>query len=624
MASLNQNDSRPAGLGSWVCTGAVGIAGLLVLGGMLTGRGSGLTEPLASLFYFLLEALFYFVESSTTILLIAGLCLAAAITLHAVRRPLASAARPLRVAVEILWAVLFVLALIGQVYVIAFAALNQGWLFVLLLVVGFGAAALAKRFGLAKANPPAPEPPFAYLFLFLAIYLFVGMVAGHLATPWVHATASVMAALSVGSPTAYRTVMLLLTIGLWALWLPWLPGDLARRRLLFVPALAALVFAWLPTFLAVPAIAVATAVSLGMTWHAAGLPWPLPLRPAPRRFSSLLLIALLATVTLVAHYGMRVWRCHEPDHPAVRRLSPASGVFDLALGADGEFLLAALREPRRVLGVAVATGESRTLLDTADTGGARRLFSWIEPETLLPLEGGERFLLLLAVSDDEAENRIAVLDQSGRVTGYVDSVPHTGISDFVTDGRGRVYVSTEFEDRIFVLDEETLAAQERFQWPGAETNRILVAPEIDRMYSLGLWTDPYLRARDLSSQTEIGALRIGTRSWDMAYDAKTRRLFVPHLPTGRVWVVDALSLAVLDTWRVGFGARPIAIDESRRLVVVGNMYDGRLSVFRIDDGERVLETHLGGYMKSVHVDAARGKAYTGCACGIYEIDLNQL
>ena len=265
-------------------------------------------------------------------------------------------------------------------------------------------------------------------------------------------------------------------------------------------------------------------------------------------------------------------------------------------------------------------------MDLADApGGTGHLFSWVEPENLLRLPGQDRFLLLKAVSDDQESNQVALLDKNGEQLRTLDELRQTGVSDLALDGRGRVYFSTEFHGSIYVFDAQRLRRQQTIHWPEAETNKILITPDQQRIFSLGLWSDPLLRAMDLPSQREVAALDVGTLSWDMVYDAKSRRVFLPKFISGEVLVVGVEErLEVEHRWDAGFGARTVDLDPALRLLYVGAMYGGTVTVLSADSGDRRLQLRLGGHIKGLTVDRRTHKAYVGCDCGIYEIDGRQL
>ena len=323
-----------------------------------------------------------------------------------------------------------------------------------------------------------------------------------------------------------------------------------------------------------------------------------------------------------------MWDCSAGarPHPAVRRVSSEAGAFYLASTADGRQLLASLREPRRVVSVDPVRAVTRTLLRLSAGQGTGHFMSWEEPENLLRLTG-DRFLLLRAVSDDQERNAVVVIDRRGTFLQYLQR-PRAGVSDMVSDGQGRVYLSTEFLGKVFVLDARTLALIQTIDWRGAETNRVLVTPDRRLMFSLGLWSDPMLRVMELASQRQVAALDVGTLSWDMAHDPRTGRLFVPKFMTGQVLVIETgdngRRLALKQRWAAGFGARAVRLDRTLRLLYVGAMYAGTVTVLDADSGRLRLRLRLGGHIKSLHVEPKTQKAYVGCDCGIFEIDGRKL
>jgi len=596
-----------------------GIA-LLALAWLLRPVLPALAGPLAwlaELYFFGMEALFWFSPTGEGIVAVSVAVLALPLALS-LGRPLLQ--RLPSVAAQVIthagWGFVGVLVLIAQCYLLAFAAKAElGLLVFLTLWLGVEFSLLFRDREADESTRGLRGAPLGPTLLMVGAYLLLGMVAGHLATPLVHALAASMARLSHEAAWVYRLVVIGMLLAPTALWLR-RPFPAPRRWwALGLPVLAAL--ALLPTGLSIYLVSVvagglAAALSARSGWL--GLPHPHPAVLAQR----LMLPAMLALNAVTVHYAMDMWRCPNEERPGVRQLSAQAGTFDLAV-QDGR-LLASLREPRRLLQLLVATGAHRSSLPTdglVDDTGSR--FSWVEPETLLPLPDGRRALLLLAVSDDESANRVAVVDTDLRVQRLLD-LPRTSIADLIADGRGRIYLSTEFDDQVLALNVGTLEGIAAVRWPGAETNKILAWPERQRLYSLGLWTDPMLRALDLRSGQEVDALEVGTRSWDMALDEATSRLFVPRMLSGDVLVVDADALDLLDRWDAGFGARPVEVDPAGRLLYVGNMYDGRVRVYDLDTGETVFETYLGGYIKSLAVDPVSGRAYCGCACGIFELD----
>ncbi len=582
----------------------------------------------ADLYFLSLEILFWFTPTGEGMITVAALVLGIAAFASLGRRHLERLPGAVgRHAARVIWTGLAVPVLVVQVYVLALAWQAERIQLVGLVAVGIAACVIFGRLVSPEADEERPvieAAPAATVLLLVALYLFVGMVMGHLATPLVHGQAERMAALSRAEGLVYRLAVQVL------LWLPvmlWFhrQGEIIGKLRWFaaLPAVS-LVLLFVPTEVCVRATSVLVAVAAGAFLCAAGFsPIRIP-HPDPRRLAAqAMLLSLLGMNAVTVHYALDMWTCR--DLPAgVRSVSDRAGAFDLATTHPGGELLVSLREPQQLLFVDPAAAAVTGLIDTQgrieDTGS---MFSWVEPETLLPLSG-DRVLLLLAVSDDEEANRVAVIGPDRSIERLLDDLPRTSIADMVSDGRGRAYLSTEFDDKVLVLDEASLEVVQEIEWPDAETNKILVAADEGRMFSVGLWSDPELRVLDLATGEETDSLNVGTRIWDMAYDAMTRRLYVPRLVPGTVLVIDTDVMEVVDRWRVGFGARPVEIDPFHRLLYLGNMYSGRVHVFDLDTGDSVAVVRLGGYIKGLTVDPRTHRAYVGCMCGIFELDPTSL
>ena len=620
-----QTTLRTARLAEWITTGLVAVVAVFgIMGHWVSFPG----EPLrlvAKLYFFSMEALFWHARTGEAIVAISVLVLGLALLSRVDTGRLAAKLEPHHALLvrRGYWGLLALPVLVAQVYLVAFATRAQPLWFGVLLsgAAGFELAARRKTEQRAGVAPSLAAVPVQHLVLLLATYLFLGMVVGHLATPLVHAAAAAQAAISRSSDLEYKLSIAILLL---------LPMSMLIHRVAcrverwwwagVLVGLIGVLFAC-PVTVATYGFSVIVA---GLTilalqqdgFRAIGL-----LHPSPRLLAArLLVLSLLALNAVTVHYALAVWRCPRDLPPGVRLLTTEPGTFDLATLRGGSELLVSLREPRQVLLLDVATGN---VVERVVTSGwiesTGSVFSWVEPENLLAVEGAT--LLLLAVSDDENANRIVALGEDLRPERLVEGIRDTSISDMVTDAAGRLFVSTEFEEQVYVLAQESLAVTGALVWPEAETNKILGVAESDRLYSLGLWSDRRLRAVDLRTGTEIATLDVGTHSWDMAYDPEQDRLFVPKLLSGDVLVVDAASLSLVDRWPAGFGARPVEVDPIRRLLYVGNMYDGRVRVFDLDTGDSVLDTRLGGYIKGLTVDPTTHKAYTGCACGVFEIAL---
>jgi len=595
---------------------------------------SALLHLLMEPFLVALEFLFRIFESNEGILAVSGAVVALALLRYPISALLSRLPSTPGAAADLLvFGFLSLLVLLAQAYLIAFALLAQQVYFVIVLHVGLISGFLVKRaLSRSEQEGPAPEPAMADVPLLLiagllGAYFFLGMVQGHLATPVVYKLSATMAGLSADNPWLYKLVVVLLLALPLLTWLPRLRKRLqgrARQMALLAP-LPILLCALLPPAAAVKGAGLLSAAGLAAALTAARFPLVSLAHPDPRRLlARLLFLSLMGANATAVHYLGTMWLCagSQQPHPAVRRISSAAGAFSMASSRDGKLLLASLREPRQVIAVPLSGGSHHTAVDLMDAaGGTGHLFSWVEPENLLRLPGQDRFLLLKAVSDDQESNQVALLNKSGKELRTLDALRHAGVSDIALDSRGRVYFSTEFHGSIYVHDAQHLRRQQTIHWPEAETNKILITPDQGRIFSLGLWSDPFLRAMDISGQREVAALDVGTLSWDMVHDPVSRRIFVPKFISGQVLVVGVKErLEVEQRWDAGFGARTVDLDPALRLLYVGAMYDGTITVLSADSGEHRLQLRLGGHIKGLAVDRRTHKAYVGCDCGIYEID----
>jgi DNA-binding beta-propeller fold protein YncE len=621
--------SLPIRPSNWLATGVF----LLLLAVFGLASVLDFLKPIAQAltgFYFLLtEILFWYASSNEAVLAIAAVVFALPIAVKILDLIYGQSPPKFVSAIQSVFLIFIsFLALIAVCYLAAFSLMTERRYlkFVLIgaVVISETIRRVDKNREVKRSEPAISEIPLAVILTFVFIYLFLGLVAGHLATPVVHYASAFMAKTSAYNPILYRLIAAFVFVLPYCAWLPKLIRQSEPRRkslpaLLTVAPFLMIIF---PTPIAIYGAGAIGAMILIYAMSRAGHLAIRPLAFDPRIvFARTLMIALLFFNAMSVHYFAVMWNCANAgqNQDSMRLISREAGAFDFA--AENGQVLASLREPRRLIAIDPLSGTQRTILDTRELGaGTGHVLSTVEPETLLPIKGG-RFLLLTAVSDDEEQNRVAVIDGDGQFEGYVEDLPQTSISDFVTDSSGRIYVSTEFDDQVFVLDPETLNVLRAYQWHGAETNKIIAAGSIDRLFSLGLWRDPAIRAMDMTTGRETAHRVIGTRSWDMAYDPVGNRLYVPRFLSGKLLILDAADLSLLTAWNVGFSARPVAVDPQKRLLYTATMYGGRLLAFNLDTGKKVFERKIGGHIKSIRIDPATRKAYTGCNCGIYEIDL---
>ena len=535
----------------------LGAIGVLLASGLGLLASAPLREAARGAGFLLLEIVGHVVDRPTSLVVAAYALLvlaAAAIELRG--------ARPLRRELLPTAWVLCGLALLGQAYLVVLAVkLRPGWLLGGLIL----AAAAAWRLRRPPREGPSPRAPI--LALFVLLHVLVEGAAGHILTPWLHGISDAAAATS-------RVPVL--------------------RHLLPLGAVAG------------PAALLGWALRRGLQ----PIAWP---HPDPRRAVDLLALPSLTALAVVGlHYATTMWGCSHLEVEGLRLVSTASGAFDLEVSADGSTLLASRREDRELLWIDLASGREQRLSTARSNDTA---FDRTEPETLLARPDG-RFLVLLASSDSEQGNGLAVFDPSTGTLG--PRLEAAGVSDVVDDGQGGVWISTEFAGRLLRIDPATGRTLQRIDVGWAETNKVLVDGASGSAWSVGLWTDPRLRRIDLQRGQQIASTGLGTHQWDMALSSPHRLLFVPRLVSGRVEVLDAETLEARGALEAGFGVRPVETSPDGLMVVTGNLYTGGVVGHSVVTGEQRFARRVGGHLKALEI-GPNGRIFAGGDCGIFEV-----
>ncbi len=577
----------------------------LILLLLLAITGAPPLRPLAvSAGFFALEIVGRAVGGPTSLLVaVYGLLVGAALVLDRIDHRLQTRARPIG------W-VIAVLALMGLGYTVAFAALLNGPLLALAAVTAAGGWAVGR----------APSPPLVArrgpptLAIFVLVHVLVEGTAGHILTPWLHRVSAGLSSLSMQFVPGFAG---LLGCGAGLLVLL---AALALRRLLALRVVGLVACASGVAMVLSPSrgptvAALLVAAGIGFATQRSGqrlLDWahPDPLQLAQRLGA----IGLVALGCVGAHYAGTMWRCPSDPAPGLQRLATDAGAFSLAATPDGRLLVASLREAQELLVIDRTDGGGRriSLRSSSDT-----LFDRAEPETLLPMADG-RVLVLVARSGGEHGNRLRILDPAtGELSGPLPPASGQGVSDLVDDGRGGIWLSTEFEGSLFRLDPSTGTAERSLQVPHAETNKVLVDAAGGRAWSVGLWWDDQLRAIDLGRGDLTASAVVGTHQWDMAWSVENDVVLLPKFLSGRVQVRKADSLDLVRSWAAGFGVRAIEVLDEQGLAVTGSLYGGDVSGWDIASGARRFEYHVGGHVKAL--TAGPNGVFSAGNCGIFEV-----
>ncbi|ODS52169.1 MAG: hypothetical protein ABS36_18670 [Acidobacteria bacterium SCN 69-37] len=235
-------------------------------------------------------------------------------------------------------------------------------------------------------------------------------------------------------------------------------------------------------------------------------------------------------------------------------------------------------------------------------------------------------LAVYGVAVDDAHDTVWVTNsRQGTVAVYrqsdlalvkqfpTDLVPHA--RDIIVDAdRSRAYASATGSNVIAVFDTGTLARIGTIEIKSARWGGTFVPTslELDRaagkLFTVSLET-PEAVIIDVTRQTidRVIAVPHVQSAIGVAYDARTRRLFVAAQGTDNLVIVDTMTGDVVKDVPIGSGAINVAFDPIERLAYVVNRTGGTVAV--VDpDGAVVANIRTGTAPNHVHEDG-RGSVY---------------
>jgi YVTN family beta-propeller protein len=130
-----------------------------------------------------------------------------------------------------------------------------------------------------------------------------------------------------------------------------------------------------------------------------------------------------------------------------------------------------------------------------------------------------------------------------------------------------------------------------------------------------------IAAIDFSQTRKSGDFPVPAHPESFQLDHATGRIFVNAPKASAIVVIDGLTGKQTATWPLkGAGGNfPMALDETRRRVLVAFRAPPRLGVFSIGDGQNVANVELCGDADDVFVDAKRNRAYVSCGQGFLDV-----
>ena len=105
----------------------------------------------------------------------------------------------------------------------------------------------------------------------------------------------------------------------------------------------------------------------------------------------------------------------------------------------------------------------------------------------------------------------------------------------------------------------------------------------------------------------------------MAFDAARDEILATSVESGQIWRLDAATLKPRPPIDTVFGARGLAIDAPRDLLLVSSFLTNEVDVIDLKTGRSLRRYRLGPWMRDILVISDEGIAYVGSRYGVYRL-----
>ena len=343
-------------------------------------------------------------------------------------------------------------------------------------------------------------------------------------------------------------------------------------------------------------------------------------------------------VLVAGAYAARVFACPGVELPGVELVAEVGPSFRTALGEQVAVL--ALREERRFAVIDRAGGAVRYVEpgvipapppDQRERPGA----SYASAEELLASEsafyatvlGGHPQFYSMPNSPSSTVNNLVVrIDAAGGAAVEAHGVEHLcWIGAMAADGDD-LLLGCEYEPELHRFDPSTGELTSSLVEPALGDVAALAVgtgPAAGSAFAVSFWHGQAL-TRVSTEPLAVQARRdLGGVYYDVAYDPGSDRVFASSYLGSRIAATSS-DLVPAGTLRTGFGARALAVDPERSLLLGSSVYDGAVRVWSTKTLERLATLPLGGHIKDIAVDSAGGEAWLSSRCGVFRINLDRL
>jgi hypothetical protein len=366
----------------------------------------------------------------------------------------------------------------------------------------------------------------------------------------------------------------------------------------------------------------ARALTAGLAPEQTILRWCLPLA------------AVLALHVPVVAWN-QLWPCSSvAESASLTRLSADPDAFDLAVSGDGRWLMATLRDSRRVIAMDLEHGGQVELDDaqtTATLSAAVGAEVWgMVPENIETFAEGQTLAWLYVVLGPSevvgaaAPDRPVLAQLEASVGGLrvvkawdLESCWPAGLDADPRSGTAIVACEEEPELQVLSLGPEPAIRRVRLESAGALERLEPAGP--GELYAVSLWGAPELATIRIRDGKRLARTRTGGFNWDLAVHPGRGRVFLPRFLEGHVIEVDPAGASDTRTLPGGFGMRGVEVDvEGDRLFAVSG-YDGRLWMHDLAGARPPRRVTVGTLARALLWDAPSRRLFVGGECGVFEV-----
>jgi hypothetical protein len=128
-----------------------------------------------------------------------------------------------------------------------------------------------------------------------------------------------------------------------------------------------------------------------------------------------------------------------------------------------------------------------------------------------------------------------------------------------------------------------------------------------------------LRAHDMRTGELLATSPAFGRSDRMTFDAKRDEILATSVEAGQIWRLDAATLRPRPPIDTVFGARGLAIDVPRDLLLVSSFLTNEVDVIDLKTGRSLRRYRLGPWLRDVLVVSDEGVAFVASRYGVYRL-----